>query len=154
MLTTAADIAQIVAAIASAVSLLLALRRRQLKQIQRMPRPMGGYGIRARSSQSAPNKRVVTNLKVRLDRNGIRIWRLRPPKYRSARIDIPTWALVFLASDDAERYRREFGAYVWQLVDEGHIKQARRARRRLILTAISFAVVLRTRRLLGRARSR
>lgn len=70
------------------------------------------------------------------------------------RIDIPAWSLVLLSHDDAERYRREFGAHLWQLVTEEQFNRARRERRRFAVAAVTLAVVLRVRHVLVRARPR
>jgi hypothetical protein len=67
--------------------------------------------------------------------------------------DIPSWAFTLMATQDAQRYAREWGAHLHQLIEEGALRQARRDRRRLALAAITLAVALRVRRALGRARS-
>jgi DNA-binding transcriptional MerR regulator len=64
---------------------------------------------------------------------------------------IPSWAMRLMASEDAERYTQEWGAHLYQLIEEGELRQARRDRRRLVLAAITLAVALRVRRALGRA---
>lgn len=68
------------------------------------------------------------------------------------RINVPSWAIGLMNADDAQRYAFEWGAHLYQLVNEGQIKQARRDRRGLAFTAISLAVALRLRRVFSRAR--
>jgi len=85
--------------------------------------------------------------------NPIYNWRLkRMLRKRASRLGIPSVALGLLATEDAERYEREWGAHLYQLIEEGEFRQARRDRRRLVLAAITLAIVLRVRRALSRAR--
>ncbi len=64
----------------------------------------------------------------------------------------PPRTLKLMPPTDAQRYAWEWSAHLLQLIEEGQIRQARRDRRRLALTAIALAVVLRVRRRLRRAR--
>jgi hypothetical protein len=74
------------------------------------------------------------------------------PGSRTPRSDVPRWALGLLASEDAERYRIEWGAHLHQLVEDGELRQARRDRRRLAIGAVTLAVALRVRKVLRKAR--
>lgn len=65
---------------------------------------------------------------------------------------VPSWALELMPSNDAQRYMAEWGAHLHQLIREGELRQARCDRRRLALTAVSLAIVLRVRRALSQAR--
>jgi hypothetical protein len=65
---------------------------------------------------------------------------------------VPSWALGLMADADARRYAWEWSAHLLQLIEEGEIRQARRDRRRLALAAVTLAIALRVRRVLGRAR--
>jgi predicted alpha/beta hydrolase family esterase len=68
----------------------------------------------------------------------------------SAKTTMPGWALDLLDQENAERYAFEWGAHLFQLVEEGHLEEARADRRRLTRLALVFAIVL----LLRRARAR
>jgi hypothetical protein len=70
------------------------------------------------------------------------------------RTDIPGWAFVFLGPGDAERYRKEWGAHLWELIEADELKHARRDRRRLICVIFWLALVIRAHRVLTRARAR
>ncbi|HTA34199.1 MAG TPA: hypothetical protein VK721_12320 [Solirubrobacteraceae bacterium] len=73
-------------------------------------------------------------------------------RHREGAYAPPRWALAWMSSEDACRYQCEWSAHLHQLIEEGEGRQAWRDRRRLALAAISFAIVLRLRRALGRAR--
>ena len=70
-------------------------------------------------------------------------WRLA-----SYKPSVPRWALSLLPQADAYRYNLEWGAHLRELVDDSHVSRVRGDRLRFALAAISFAVVLRARRLL------
>jgi hypothetical protein len=57
----------------------------------------------------------------------------------------PRIALRILGRANRARYAREWGAHLWQLADEGALRQARRDRRRMVLGAPSLAIRLRWR---------
>lgn len=67
---------------------------------------------------------------------------------------MPDWALLLLRTDDADRYRKEFGAHLCELIQAGEMRQARRDRRRMIAAVLWFAVALRARRLITQTQSR
>jgi hypothetical protein len=82
--------------------------------------------------------------------SGVRAGLARRPR-RTPRTDLPGWASLILGAEDAERYRKEWGAHVWELIEEGQSKQARRDRRRLIRSIFWIAVVVRVTRALTRS---
>jgi hypothetical protein len=55
------------------------------------------------------------------------------------------WALRILPANEADRYRREWGAHLDERVRGGEIKAARLDRMRFIFLAIGFAIVIRIR---------
>jgi hypothetical protein len=73
---------------------------------------------------------------------------------RVPRTSLPGWASVLLGPTDAERYRKEWGAHLWELIAEGDLRQARHDRRRLIRTIFWLALAIRVRRIFTRARAR
>jgi hypothetical protein len=78
-----------------------------------------------------------------------RRWRRRD---RMVRTSVPTWALRLFNPLDAQRYSREWGAHLYQLVEEGDIKQARIDRRCLVCATVFLALALRVRRAFNQAR--
>lgn len=77
--------------------------------------------------------------------------RVRTPG-RVARSSPPRMALRLFAEVDAERYAREWGAHLWELVAGGEHRQARSDRRRMAIGAPWLALQLRMRALLRRRR--
>jgi hypothetical protein len=71
---------------------------------------------------------------------------------RMVRTSVPTWALRLFNPIDAQRYSREWGAHLYQLVEEGDIKQARIDRLCLMCAAVFLALALRVRRAFSQAR--
>jgi hypothetical protein len=63
---------------------------------------------------------------------------------------IPSWATRLMPAADARRYTWEWGAHLYQLVEEGQLKQARRDRRMLALAGLLMAMALRARKVLSR----
>jgi hypothetical protein len=78
-----------------------------------------------------------------------RRWRRRD---RVVRTSVPTWALRLFDPVDVQRYSREWGAHLYQLVEEGEIDRARIDRRRLVFAAVFLALALRVRRAFSQAR--
>ena len=64
---------------------------------------------------------------------------------------LPGWAFRFMSAKDADRYRRELEAHLWERVRDGEVRAARRERRRLTIAMLALGVVLRVRHQLGRA---
>ncbi len=73
---------------------------------------------------------------------------------RQPRTDLPGWVVIVLGSEDAERYRKEWGAHLWEMIEAGELKQARRDRRRLIRAVLWLAFAIRVHRALKRVRAR
>jgi hypothetical protein len=65
---------------------------------------------------------------------------------------VPAWSLRLLNPEDAWRYKLEWSAHLYQLLEEGEDRQARIDRRRLALLAIALAVAPRARRTLSGTR--
>lgn len=76
-------------------------------------------------------------------------WRRRD---RGVRTSVPTWALQLFDPIDVQRYSQEWNAHLYQLVEEGDLKQARIDRRRLVYAAVFLALALRVRRAFSQAR--
>jgi hypothetical protein len=65
---------------------------------------------------------------------------------------VPAWSLRLLNPEDAWRYKLEWSAHLYQLLEEGEEKQAHIDRRRLALMAIALAIALRARRIFSGTR--
>jgi hypothetical protein len=105
-------------------------------------------------SKPAPKKldpRLHSGLGVRSRLRGVR---RVVTSQRAPRTDLPGWAFLVLRHEDAERYRKEWGAHLWELIEAGELKQARRDRRRLIGVIFWLALAIRVHRVLTRARVR
>jgi cell division ATPase FtsA len=63
---------------------------------------------------------------------------------------MPGWVFVLMTREDAERYRREWGAHLAQLVEDREERQVNKHRRQLARAAVSMAITLRARRALQR----
>jgi hypothetical protein len=72
--------------------------------------------------------------------------------YLEAGASVPAWSLRLLNPEDAWRYKMEWSAHLYQLLEEGEERQARIDRRRLALLAVALAVALRARRIFSGAR--
>jgi hypothetical protein len=70
------------------------------------------------------------------------------------RMDLPGWVFLLLGPEDAERYRKEWGAHLWELIEAAELERARRDRRRLICGIFWLALMIRVHRVLTRARAR
>jgi hypothetical protein len=83
-------------------------------------------------------------------------WRERMEYIREQRqegkTNPPTWVLRLMTPKDAHRYKLEWGAHLHQLIEDGEIRQARHDRRRFVFAAVTIAVALRVRRVLGQTR--
>jgi hypothetical protein len=77
--------------------------------------------------------------------------RPRTRRNRVVKTSVPTWPLRLFDPIDAQRYTREWGAHLYQLVEEGDIKRARIDRRRLAFAAVFLALALRVRRAFSQA---
>jgi hypothetical protein len=97
----------------------------------------------AHGSKTAP--RTSWSMGLRASWPGWPARRSRPAVTAS----IPTWATSLMPAADARRYAWEWGAHLYQLIEEGQLRQARRDRRVLALAGLLMAVALRARRALS-----
>lgn len=77
--------------------------------------------------------------------------RRHPSNIGREQTSLPDWPLRLLGSEE-ERYRKEWGAHLLQLIDEGEVELARIHRQQFIRQAIVLTLVTRARRVLSRAR--
>lgn len=159
-MSTAADIANVLGMVTGAVTAYAGARRLKLTVDERRRLRRWAVELRLRLPRDYPDEAPSTSM---LDTSVSRRRRARvrarypfgiavgrPSKARVLRM--PGWTLWLMRAEDAERYEREWGAHLAQLVEEGALEQARRDRRRLALAAVTLAVALRVRQVLSRVR--
>jgi hypothetical protein len=100
--------------------------------------------------QEAPPRKAVGSISsLARPRPAISIRRMAQAADRS--VSVSGWPMRLLGAE-RERYQREWGAHLLQLVEDGEIEQARAHRRQFRRQAVLLAIAIRTRRALGRAR--
>jgi hypothetical protein len=103
-----------------------------------LPAEVRDYRLRASQGREAPQ--ATHDALLEFVKESLR-WRLE-----SYRPSVPLLALGLLPHADAYRYNLEWSAHLRELVDNSEMSQVRTDRRRLVIIAICFAVVLRVRR--------
>jgi len=82
-------------------------------------------------------------------RTGARRVRREERARKTPRVNPPRWATRILGGRHADHYAREWGAHLWQRVEEGEHGLARRDRRRMAMAAPWLALQLRWAALVG-----
>jgi|HubBroStandDraft_3_1064219.scaffolds.fasta_scaffold12454_5 hypothetical protein len=134
-----------------------AVRKRELKKIQadlielRRLEEVGVLPLYQRETREILVQRRIEAEELAKTENEIprfrRTWKVT--RRHAPQNTVPSWAFLLLTSDDAQRYKWEWGDHLRQLIEDDEIKQARIDRRRLARAAIFLAIVLRIRRTLG-----